>query len=132
MTVNIFRAAYLVPVIVDFYLSADTLADLFTGVTVDTLPSLRFASVAFAWGVLLLLGLRRPLDRAWILWPTILVVTLVSLSSVPGYGAGELPAARLALSLGLGAVIVALCLLGISYARRASGTGLGSGNLSGG
>jgi len=119
MTLNLLRAAFLAPAIGDFYLAADTLVDLFTGAITDTLPGLRFAGVALAWGVFLLLGLRRPVERAWILWPTILAVAFVSLSSLPGYLAGELPAARLALTLGLGAVVIALCLLGISMAGRA-------------
>ena len=119
MTLTLLRAAYLVPAIGDFYLAANTLGDLFTGATTDVLPSLRFAGVAFAWGVLLLFGLWRPVERAWMLWPTALVIALVVLSGVPGYVAGEYTAALLALSLGLGVVVIALCLLGISYAWRA-------------
>jgi len=38
-----------------------------------------FASaVAFSWGVLLLVADRKPLERRWILIPTILVVTLIT------------------------------------------------------
>ena len=38
-----------------------------------------FASAAaFSWGVLLLVADRKPLERRWILIPTILVVTLIT------------------------------------------------------
>jgi Ca2+/Na+ antiporter len=36
------------------------------------------SAVAFSWGVLLLVADRKPLERRWILIPTILVVTLIT------------------------------------------------------
>jgi hypothetical protein len=36
------------------------------------------SAVAFSWGALLLVADRKPLERRWILIPTILVVTLIT------------------------------------------------------
>lgn len=36
------------------------------------------SAIAFSWGVLLLLADRKPIERKWILLPTILVVTLIT------------------------------------------------------
>jgi len=35
--------------------------------------------IAFSWGVMLLIADRKPIDRKWILIPTILVVTLITI-----------------------------------------------------
>ena len=37
------------------------------------------SAVAFSWGILLLIADRKPLERRWVLIPTIIVVALLSL-----------------------------------------------------
>jgi len=48
------------------------------GVAEIVYPMGRASAVAFSWGVLLLVADRKPLERRWILIPTILVVTLIT------------------------------------------------------
>ena len=112
------RAAFLAPALADFFLAAQTIFALGGEAEGSIVPSLRFAGVATAWGVFLLMGSRAPLERAWILWPTMLAVALVSLSALPGHAAGEMSAARLAFSLVLGGALILLCIAGLSSARR--------------
>lgn len=50
------------------------------GVT-ETVYPMGFASaVAFSWGVLLIMADRKPLERRWILIPTILIVALITVA----------------------------------------------------
>ena len=42
-------------------------------------PMALTSAIAFSWGVLLLIADRKPQERRWILIPTILVVTLITL-----------------------------------------------------
>jgi hypothetical protein len=35
--------------------------------------------IAFSWGVMLLIADRKPIDRKWVLVPTVLVVTLITI-----------------------------------------------------
>jgi len=48
------------------------------GVTEIVYPMGFASAVAFSWAVLLLVADRKPLERRWILIPTILVVTLIT------------------------------------------------------
>ena len=40
------------------------------------------SAIAFSWGVLLLVADRKPVERRWILVPTMLVVTLITLARI--------------------------------------------------
>ena len=49
------------------------------GVTHYVYPMGLMSAVAFSWGVLLILADRHPLERRWILIPTIVVVALLGI-----------------------------------------------------
>ena len=48
------------------------------GVTEVVYPGGLASVIAFSWGVLLLIADRKPIERKWILIPTILVVSLIA------------------------------------------------------
>jgi len=48
------------------------------GVTETVYPMGLVSAIAFSWGVLLVMADRKPLERRWILIPTILVVSLIA------------------------------------------------------
>jgi hypothetical protein len=48
------------------------------GLSETVYPMGLMSAVAFSWGILLLLADRKPLERRWILIPTIIVVALLS------------------------------------------------------
>ena len=49
------------------------------GVTEIVYPAGLASVVAFSWGVLLLIADRKPMERRWVLIPTILVVSLITI-----------------------------------------------------
>jgi hypothetical protein len=49
------------------------------GVAHYVYPMGLMSAVAFSWGVMLLIANRQPLDRRWVLIPTMLVVALLGL-----------------------------------------------------
>ncbi len=111
------RMAFLAPAIVDFILAILTIYRM-DGVVDDSLvPRGQFAATAFCWTILLLQGMRKPVQRAWILLPTALVIGCIGAAFLWGYMAGTVSVARLALAVGLSGTLIGLCLAGFKYAR---------------
>lgn len=73
------RIAYWTAAIADFVVALLVLIPARMGVTHYVYPMGLMSSVAFSWGVLLILADRHPLERRWILVPTIVVVTLLGI-----------------------------------------------------
>ena len=123
---NLLRLAFLLPALADFFLAAQTLHAYVGGAGDSAFLSLRFSGVAVAWGVLLLAGLRAPLQRAWILWPTMLAIAAICLAGGIGYLAGEYTLPRLIAALSAGTVLIALCLTALRFASTQRRTMEGS------
>ena len=71
------RIAYWTAAIADFIVAVSSLIPGRMGVTHYVYPMGLMSAVAFSWGVLLVFADRRPVERRWILIPTILVVALL-------------------------------------------------------
>ncbi len=74
------RLSYWIAAIADFGLAALAWMPERMGVTDTVYPMGLASAIAFSWGVLLLIADRKPLERRWILIPTILVVTLITIA----------------------------------------------------
>ena len=73
------RIAYWTAAIADFVIAILVLIPARMGVTHYVYPMGLMSAVAFSWGVLLILADRHPLERRWILIPTIVVVALLGI-----------------------------------------------------
>jgi len=73
------RIAYWTAAIADFVVTVLVLIPARMGVTHYLYPMGLMSAVAFSWGVMLVFADRRPLERRWILIPTILVVALLGI-----------------------------------------------------
>ena len=72
------RISYWIPALADFVISYLVLLPQEMGTTDIVLPMGLTSAIAFSWGVLLLFADRKPMERRWILIPTILVVSLLT------------------------------------------------------
>ena len=72
------RLSYWVAAIADFGISISVLIPERVGLTEFVYPMGLMSSVAFSWGILLLIADRKPVERRWILLPTIIVVALLN------------------------------------------------------
>jgi len=72
------RMSYWIAAIADFGIAMLVWIPERMGVTEVVYPMGLASAVAFSWGVVLLVADRKPLERRWILIPTILVVTLIT------------------------------------------------------
>lgn len=88
------RMAYWTAAIADFLIAILVLIPSRMGVNHYVYPMGLMSAVAFSWGVLLILGDRQPLERRWILIPTILVVALLGLVAVHAGTTGLISLAR--------------------------------------
>ncbi|MCP4338750.1 MAG: hypothetical protein GY799_07640 [Desulfobulbaceae bacterium] len=74
------RLSYWIAAMADFGIAVLAWMPERMGVTETVYPMGLTSAVAFSWGVLLLIADRKPLERRWILIPTILVVSLIALT----------------------------------------------------
>ena len=72
------RISYWTAAIADFGIAISVLLPKRVGLTEFVYPMGLLSAVAFSWGVLLLIADRKPIERRWILIPTILVVALLT------------------------------------------------------
>ena len=73
------RISYWAAAISDFSIAILVLIPERMGLTEIEYPMGLVSAIAFSWGVLLLIADRKPLERRWILIPTILVVSLLTI-----------------------------------------------------
>ena len=109
------RIAFILPALADFLLAGTTLVRT-AGVEDESIvPRLQFAGVAFAWGVLLLFAVARPVDRAWVLLPTALAVAGVSTAICYGYVVGAVGATSALLAATMAVFIFVFCYRGLRF-----------------
>jgi hypothetical protein len=72
------RLSYWIAAIADFIIAILAWMPERMGVTETVYPMGLVSAIAFSWGVLLVMADRKPLERRWILIPTILVVSLIA------------------------------------------------------
>lgn len=73
------RISYWVAAIADFIVAVLVLFPEKMGLSKIEYPMGLMSAIAFSWGILLLIADRKPLERKWILIPTIIVVALLTL-----------------------------------------------------
>lgn len=114
------RISYWLAAIADFAYAITVLIPSRAGVGEYVYPMGLFATVAFSWGVMLVLADRRPLERRWVLVPTIFVIVSLGIVNAYSFGAGDISFA-LALPRVLLTAMIAVFLL-VSYVRTGSST----------
>ena len=103
------RTSYWVAAIADFVVAILVLIPVRMGTPGYVYPMGLMSAVAFSWGVLLLIADRRPVERKWVLHPTLLVVFLLGVAGVHAAATGLVPTSRIIPSSA--AVVIVLCLL---------------------
>ena len=103
------RTSYWVAAIADFIIAILVLIPERMGVTGFVYPMGLMSAVAFSWGVMLIIADRKPIERRWVLLPTILVVFLIGVAGAYAVISGVLPFSRIIASSA--AVVIVLCLL---------------------
>lgn len=112
------RTGYWVAAIADFVLAVIVLIPERMGVSGYVYPMGLMASVAFSWGVLLVVADRKPLERRWVVLPTILVVALLGGTAVHAGYIGLIPERRAIVTAVV--TVSVLVVLTLGY-RRSSG-----------
>ena len=108
---HLLRASYWVAAIADFIIAFSVMIPERMGVAAFVYPMGLMSAVAFSWGVLLLIADRKPIERKWVLLPTILVVFLLGMAGVYAAHVGVMPVSRIAGS----SVAVVLVLTLLTY-----------------
>ena len=92
---SLIRTSYWVAAIADFIIAILVLIPERMGVTGFVYPMGLMSAVAFSWGVLLIIADRRPIERKWILLPTMLVVFLLGVAIIYAAIIGVVPVSRI-------------------------------------
>ena len=74
------RLSYWIPALADFAIAYWALLPERMGVSEIVYPMGLTAAIAFSWGVMLIVADRKPMERRWVLIPTILVVGLLTVT----------------------------------------------------
>ena len=72
------RISYWTAAIADFGIAISVLLPKRMGLTEFVYPMGMVSAVAFSWGILLIIADRKPVERRWILIPTMIVVALLT------------------------------------------------------
>ena len=88
------RTSYWVAAIADFIIAFLVLIPERMGVTEFVYPMGLMSAVAFSWAVMLVIADRQPLERRWVLVPTILVVLLLGVAGIYAAVAEVIPPSR--------------------------------------
>ena len=106
--------SYWVPAIGDFVLAIFALVPQLSGVERLGYHQGFFAAAAVSWGIMLIVADRQPLERRWVLIPTLLVIVLIGAAALLNLLAGIMP-----MKLGLPLVVSTglMCLL-IAFSYR--------------
>ena len=107
------RTSYWVAAVADFIVAILVLIPERMGVSGFVYPMGLMSAVAFSWGVLLIFADRKPIERKWVLPPTILVVFLLGIAGIYAVIMNVIPFSRIIPSLA--AVVIVLCLLVYTY-----------------
>ena len=111
------RTSYWVAAVADFVVAILVLIPERMGVPDFVYPMGLMSAVAFSWGVLLILADRKPIERKWVLLPTILVVFLLGVAGVYAVSIDLIPFRRIIPS-SAAVVIVLSLLIYTSYITR--------------
>lgn len=118
---NLIRASYWVAAIADFIIAFLVLIPERMGVPDFAYPMGLMSAVAFSWGVLLIIADRKPVERRWVLLPTMLVVFLLGVAGIYAVSVGAIPPGRIIGSST--AVVVVLGLLTFTWFKTRAQTG---------
>ncbi len=77
-SILLLRLSYWIAAIADFAIAILAWIPERMGVAEVVYPGGLASVIAFSWGVMLLIADRKPIERKWILLPTILVVALIA------------------------------------------------------
>jgi len=76
------RISYWTAAIADFIIAVMVLIPERMGLNETVYPMGLTSAVAFSWGILLIIADRKPLERKWVLIPTVIVVTLLTMTRI--------------------------------------------------
>jgi drug/metabolite transporter (DMT)-like permease len=100
------RLSYWIAALADFAVAYWVLIPQRMGLTEMVYPMGLTATIAFSWGVLLLFADRKPIDRYWILIPTILVIGLLTAVRVIFSHYGMIEFSLVFLLFGIGLIVL--------------------------
>jgi drug/metabolite transporter (DMT)-like permease len=83
------RISYWSAAIGDFFLAILILVPQISGNTHYSVTMGMMAGAAFSWGIIMIFADRKPIERRWILLPTILVGLLLAITNIHAISIGE-------------------------------------------
>jgi len=88
--VRLLQISYWLGAIADFIYGIIILIPSRAGVDQYVYPMGLFTAVAFSWGIMLVLASRYPIERRWILTPTITVIIFLAIANLYSFAVGAI------------------------------------------
>ena len=115
-SILLLRLSYWIAAIADFVIAILAWIPERMGLEKIAYPMGLFSVIAFSWTIMLLMADRKPIERKWVLIPTIIVVTLITILRVI-FSLGESIEFNLALLLS-GIALIILMTYSYFYASK--------------
>ena len=117
---NIFllRSSYWVAAIADFIIAISILFPDRAGTDGYIYPMGLMSAVAFSWGIMLIFADRKPIERRWILIPTMLVVALLGFVSLHALIMGIMPFINVIPSIIASIIVFIWLLFGYIFSKK--------------
>lgn len=115
---TLIRTSYWVAAIADFVIAILVLFPERMSVTDFVYPMGLMSAVAFSWGVLLIIADQKPIERKWVLLPTILVVFLLGVVGIYALAINLLPLGRIITNLAVTTVVLTLLIVTVIKTRE--------------
>ena len=112
------RISYWLAAIADFVIAILCLIPSRMGVAHYVYPMGLMSAVAFSWGMLLVIADREPIERRWILPPTMLVVALLGMVGAHAGISGLLPVSRAVTSATASLLVLSVLIYGYWNSRE--------------
>jgi hypothetical protein len=111
------RISYWAGVIGDFAIAALALVPGSMGVPAYCYPMGLLSAIAFSWGCMLIFADRKPLERRWVLLPTILVGSMLLIAVIYSMASGAIEFGARAYNLVLYPALIALWTYSYLYTK---------------
>lgn len=118
--VRLLRIAYWTAAIADFVIAVLALIPSRMGVPQYVYPMGLMSAVAFSWGIILIVADRKPVERRWILIPTMLVVALLGCVGLHAGIAKILPFVRVISAVSASVVVLFILIYSYTNSRDLS------------
>jgi hypothetical protein len=112
------QIGFWVPAVVDIIMAFLILIPEQVGLTSYVYPMGLVSAIAFSWGIMLLIAARKPVERRWILVPTMFVILMIIVATALSLIINAVTFNQGIINIIIGGIVFSLVLFGYQQSRH--------------